>query len=59
LFAPERIVERPAKEAGMFLYKLIGGDPPRDTSEKIGGAIGDVIGIGIWLMMFWVVWQAI
>ena len=43
----------------MFLYKLIGGDPPRDTSEKIGGAIGDVIGIGIWLMMFWVVWKAI
>ena len=43
----------------MILNKLLGGEPPRDVPEKIGVVPGEVVAIGVWLMMFWVVYQAI
>jgi len=43
----------------MLLDRLVTRDPPRDMPEKIGDAVGEVIAIGVWLMMFWVIYQAL
>ena len=42
----------------MILDRFIGGERPSDTPSRIGAAIGDVVGIAVWIVMIWVVLKA-